>query len=84
MTAKPICVIKVDPRGQPRDIMNTLNQILREKMPDYYVFCIENNDLERDIASMEFEVYFEKNWIPAQWEELKEIAMSTLAPKSLP
>lgn len=82
MTAKPICVIKVDPRGQPKDIVTTLNQILRDKMPDYYVFCIPNEDTEREIASLEFDVYYEKNWLPAQWEELKELAISSLAPKN--
>ena len=76
--AKPIAVIKVDTRCQPEDMVHILNDNLREMMPDYYVFVIPNMAYDRQIATFEFEVYYEKNWVPVNWEEMKELIMNNV------
>jgi hypothetical protein len=79
---KPIVVIKADlERIKPcaHDLLAELTHIFSEKMPDYHVFVLPNDDHEEPHDVLEFQVFYEKDFTDIQYQELK-----TLIEHSLP
>jgi hypothetical protein len=88
--AKPICIIYFPENMQPAngrvdwifDFARFLNgeQCSGEKwkqenyFKDYYWFCF----YKHDIAAPEFKVFYEKNFIEIQYQELKEIITKSI------
>lgn len=84
---KPICLVKIDTYGQsnPNDLLWKLRSSLEEKMPDYYVFVIPITvDFEKRNDQLEFQVFYEKDFTPIKYEELKALIIESLPPKSTP
>ncbi len=81
--AKPICLIKVQKDNQPEDIITRLNEILRDRMPDYYVFVIPQEDYTEHHDALEFQVFYEKDFTEIQYAELKQLVESYLNPLNL-
>lgn len=79
--AKPICLVKVDIRYQKLDIIHEMNYILREKMPDYHVFAIPNYITDEPIDQLEIQVFYEKDFTPIKFEELKKFIEDSLKSK---
>lgn len=77
---KPICVVKFDATNQPQDIILELNQILRERMPDYHVFVIPNYYIGEPIDQMEFNVFYEKDFTEIQYAELRKLIEDSIKP----
>lgn len=76
---KPICVIKVDMRHfEPQATVGELWKVMADKMPDYHVFLIPNEDREEPIDAMELKVFHPKDFTDIQFNELKELILADL------
>jgi len=76
MPPKPICIIKVDfERIKPggHDLLSDLTNAFSERMPDYHVFVIPNDDRDEPHDVLEFQVFYEKDQLPIDYEGLKNI-----------
>jgi len=76
MNSKPIVVIKVDleiikPRIEVRELLDMFSN----RLPDYHVFVIPNNVRGEEIDLLEFQVFYEKDQIPIDYEELKSLLL---------
>lgn len=81
---KPICLIKIDTYGQsnPNSLLSDIRSTLETKMPDYYIFVIPITiDFEKKNDQIEFQVFYEKDFTPIQYEELKALIISSLPEK---
>jgi hypothetical protein len=83
MTAKPICVIKVDlgrlsPKPDVSDFLPEFGKACIDKMPDYHVFVIPQDDFEDSHDVLEFQVFYEKDFTELQYQELKKIIEDSL------
>lgn len=80
MSAKPICIMKVDfeivskSHGQDTNsLMADLQKAFEDKMPDYHVFVIPNDNREEPIDLLEIQTFYEKDQLPIDYESLKKI-----------
>jgi hypothetical protein len=74
MEPKPICVIKVDMRYfEPAADVGELWKVMADKMPDYHIFLMPNDDRERHIDVMELQVFHPKDFTEIQFQELKDL-----------
>jgi hypothetical protein len=91
--AKPICLIKVIPDrftvyGKNVDVnslLSELNKIFQDRMPDYHVFVISQESFTIDgniNDTMTFEVFYEKDEQPIDYEGLKKIIEENLPAKT--
>jgi hypothetical protein len=74
MAPKPICIIKVDmDRIRPSTDLWELTNVFSDRMPDYHVFVIPNDDHEEPHDVLEFQVFYEKDQLPIDYEGLKNL-----------
>ena len=81
--AKPICVVRlsneISSGNKPyEDIIDDTREELEKRMVDYHVFVIPSFDME-DIVN--FEVFYEKDFTPIQYEELRKLITDSLKEK---
>lgn len=79
--AKPICVVKAileQLRPTDQDALTEFNIVLSEKMPDYHVFVLPQEDMENYHDVLEFQVFYDKDFTPIQYEELRKLIEDTL------
>jgi hypothetical protein len=81
MSAKPICVVKVIFESiRPRPELRELSDAFADRMPDYHVFVVPQEDRQEYHDVLEFQVFYEKDQIPIDYEGLKAILLDL--PKS--
>lgn len=84
---KPICVVKINTQAysshDTSSLIRELSYILEQKMPDYHVFVIPNEDYESHHDAMEFNVFYEKDRHPIYHGELKKIIEDSMKPKDI-
>lgn len=80
MEAKPICVVYIPFESGPNDTLITWSKCSEitsdfdNRKPDYHWFFIPS--LTHEI--MEFKVFYEKDFTPIKYEELKELIQQSL------
>ena len=88
MTPKPIVVIKID---QTKDFgekafhetLYRFKKSFEERLPDYHVFVLPLAiDYEQPQDPIQLQVFYEKDFTPIQYEELKQIIMDSLPKKN--
>jgi hypothetical protein len=80
---KPICVIYVDTERLPNDkgtweYLGELCRNYEERMPDYHIFVLPNDNNEGPIQFFEFQVFYEKDFTEIQYTELREMIEKSL------
>lgn len=80
MTPKPICLIKVD-RSNGRFIeISEMQQYFSTKMRDYYVLVVPFEQPEDEYDEpIRLQVFYEKDFTEAKYEELKKIVSDGVA-----
>lgn len=80
MSAKPICIMKIDFERISQSHGRDTNELLAEfqktfsdKMPDYHVFVIPNEVREEPIDLLEVKTFYEKDQIPIDYDGLRKI-----------
>lgn len=81
--AKPICLIKLDMRGNEHEDIYAFNNAFQERMPDYHVFCIPKIDFEENVDQMEFSVFYEKDFTEIQYVELRKLIEDSIKPTTV-
>jgi len=83
MTAKPICIIKVDMNadfgGGKRPNLLELSEAFEKRLPDYHVFVLPQADnFEEPHEPIIFQVFYEKDFTEIDYNGLKELINSSL------
>ena len=85
--SKPIVVIRVSkdaitmPSGEERPYYE-LGRIFEERLQDYHVFVIPNiDDPSTPQEYFTFQVFYEKDFTPIQYQELKDLVMQSIDKK---
>lgn len=77
--AKPIFIVRACPMSDDEEhsgkLIASLANNLQVQLHDYHVLTVQDNNLE----SFQFEVFYEKDFNEAKFEELKEIVRSYAA-----
>lgn len=67
---------RISPAPDFGDIMLELTKVFSDKMPDYHVFVIPNEVRDEHIDLLEFQVFYEKDQFPIDYEGLREILLN--------
>ena len=84
--AKPICIVKIDPKadlgfGGRRPNIHEIEYGLQERMKDYYVYVLWASDNDEKKDPVQFQVFHEKDFTDIQYAELKKIIEDAMPKK---
>ena len=79
METKPICVIKVDNRGNEFEEIYKIQQQMTDKFPDYHVLVLPFTQVNQDdYEPIQLQVFYEKDFTEVKYQELKSIIEESL------
>lgn len=87
MTPKPIVVIYYFPymvlgKGGRAVHVNEMNEIMKDLFPDYHTLAVPSNQsADGSCEDIRLQVFYEKDFTPIQYEELKQMIMDSLPKK---
>lgn len=88
MTPKPIVVIYYLPnifigKGGREISVYEMNEIMKDLLPDYHTLAVPSNQsADGSCEDIRLQVFYEKDFTPTKYEELKKMIMDSLPKKA--